>query len=78
MIFGMGRIGSAIFQNLQEKNIKVVGFDADTDLVKKYLKDGKSVAFVDAEDPGFGLNKIWKTQNNNIITTRISFSKLVN
>ena len=53
MIFGMGRIGSAIFQNLQEKNIKVVGFDADTDLVKKYLKDGKRVAFADAEDPGF-------------------------
>ena len=53
MIFGMGRIGSAIFQNLQEKNIKAVGFDADTDLVKKYLKDGKRVAFADAEDPGF-------------------------
>ena len=53
MIFGMGRIGSSIFQNLQEKNIKVVGFDADTDLVKKYLKNGKRVAFADAEDPGF-------------------------
>ena len=53
MIFGMGRIGRAIFQNLQEKNIKVVGFDADTDLVKKYLKNGKRVAFADAEDPGF-------------------------
>ena len=42
------RIGSSIFQNLQEKNIKVVGFDADTDLVKKYLKNGKRVAFADA------------------------------
>ncbi len=53
MIFGMGRIGGSIFNKLQEKNIKVVGFDADTDLVKKYLKNGKRVAFADAEDPGF-------------------------
>ena len=53
MILGMGRIGSSIFQNLQDKNVKVVGFDADTDLVKKYLVKGKRVAFADAEDPGF-------------------------
>ncbi len=52
MIFGMCRIESAIFQKIQETNIKVVGFDADTDLVKKYSKNVKRVAFADAEDPG--------------------------
>ena len=54
MVLGMGRVGSAIFDNLSANNIKVVGFDADTNLVKEQLKFGKRVTFADAEDPGFG------------------------
>ena len=53
MVLGMGRVGSAIFDNLSANNIKVVGFDADTNLVKEQLKFGKRVTFADAEDPGF-------------------------
>ena len=53
MVLGMGRVGSAIFDNLSAKNVKVVGFDADTNLVKEQLKFGKRVTFADAEDPGF-------------------------
>ena len=33
MILGMGRVGAAIFENLSNKKFKVVGFDADMDLV---------------------------------------------
>ena len=53
MVLGMGRVGSAIFDNLSTNNVKVVGFDADTNLVKEQLKFGKRVTFADAEDPGF-------------------------
>ncbi len=53
MIIGMGRIGSSIFKRLAEKNIKVVGFDADTQIALKELSLGNRVAFADAEDPGF-------------------------
>ncbi len=53
MILGMGRVGNAIFENLVKNNFKVVGFDADTDLIREHLKDGKRVTFADAEDPGF-------------------------
>ena len=53
MILGMGRVGTAIFENLTKNNIKVVGFDADTELVVSHLRDGKRVTFADAEDPGF-------------------------
>jgi hypothetical protein len=53
MVLGMGRIGEAIFENLVKNKIKVVGFDADTNLVKQQLKEGKRVSFADAEDPGF-------------------------
>ena len=53
MIIGMGRIGSSIFKNLLKDGMKVVGFDADTQLVLKKLNEGNRVAFADAEDPGF-------------------------
>ena len=53
MIVGMGRIGNAIFENLSKNNIKVVGFDANTNLSLDLLKQGKRVSFADAEDPGF-------------------------
>ncbi len=53
MIIGMGRIGSSIFNNLTKRGIKVVGFDADTQLALTKLAEGNRVAFADAEDPGF-------------------------
>ncbi|MDC3067557.1 cation:proton antiporter [Pseudomonadota bacterium] len=53
MIIGMGRIGSSIFKRLVKKNIKVVGFDADTHIALKQLSLGNRVTFADAEDPGF-------------------------
>ena len=53
MILGMGRVGAAIFENLSNKKFKVVGFDADMDLVIQHRKIGKRVTFADAEDPSF-------------------------
>ncbi len=53
MIVGMGRIGTAIFKKIHNNNIKVVGFDADTDCVKQHLSLGRRVTYADAEDPGF-------------------------
>ena len=53
MVLGMGRIGFPIFESLRENNIKVVGFDADTERVKSHLRSGIRVTFADAEDPGF-------------------------
>tara|TARA_A100001015_G_scaffold139637_1_gene154824 strand:+ start:31 stop:1578 length:1548 start_codon:yes stop_codon:yes gene_type:complete len=53
MIVGMGKIGNAIFENLQNNFVKVVGFDADMDCVKNHLFSGKRVTFADVEDPSF-------------------------
>ena len=53
MILGMGRVGSAIFDDLLANNVKVLGFDSGTNLVKEQLKFGKRLTFADAEDPGF-------------------------
>ena len=53
MLIGMGRVGRPIFENLIQNNIKVVGFDADTNRVKKHLEEGRRVTYADAEDPGF-------------------------
>ena len=53
MLIGMGRVGRPIFENLVQNNIKVVGFDADTNRVKKHLEEGRRVTYADAEDPGF-------------------------
>ena len=53
MVLGLGRVGATIFENLSTKRFKVVGFDADMDLVIQYKKVGKRVTFADAEDPSF-------------------------
>ena len=53
MVLGMGRVGQPIFENLSQNKIKVVGFDADTNRVKKHLEEGRRVTYADAEDPGF-------------------------
>ena len=53
MIIGMGRIGTAIFKKIHDNNIKVVGFDSDTDCVKQHLSLGRRVTYADVEDPGF-------------------------
>ena len=36
-----------------QNNIKVVGFDADTNRVKMHLQEGLRVTYADAEDPSF-------------------------
>ena len=58
------------FQNLRKKT-KVVGFDADTDLVKKYLKMVKEWHSQMQKILVFGLNQIWKTKT--IILSLLNF-----
>ncbi len=53
MVLGLGRVGLPIFKNLMQNNIKVVGFDADTNRVKMHLQEGLRVTYADAEDPSF-------------------------
>ena len=53
MVLGMGRVGQPIFENLAQNGVKVVGFDADTNIVKEHLLQGRRVTYADAEDPGF-------------------------
>ena len=53
MVLGMGRVGQPIFDNLAQNDIRVVGFDADTNRVKKQLEEGRRVTYADAEDPSF-------------------------
>ncbi len=53
MVLGLGRFGGAILEHLHKNKIKSAGFDSNTDLVKKFIKKNRRVAFADAEDPGF-------------------------
>ena len=54
LVFGMGRVGSAVYDSLatQYPN-KVLGVDMDNDQVEKYLARGEQVVIGDATNPDF-------------------------
>ena len=64
-ILGTGTVGQPILENVVLNDIKVVGFDADTNRVKKHLEQGRRVTCTDAEDPGFW--SAFRFENVNVI-----------
>lgn len=53
-IFGMGRVGVAVYRSLQERFPgQVIGFDRDPASVEKHQSAGRNVLFADATDSDF-------------------------
>lgn len=53
-VFGMGRVGSGAYDKMRELyGETVVGFDFDTDLIKKHQKMGRKVFYGDPSDADF-------------------------
>ena len=53
LIFGMGRTGTATYQQLVSQGHKPVGLDADTYKAAAHAEAGRNVVFADAEDSNF-------------------------
>ncbi|MBE9559216.1 MAG: cation:proton antiporter, partial [Proteobacteria bacterium] len=53
IVFGLGRFGSGIARELQQRGLRVLGVDFDPDLVHKQDGNGYKVHYGDAEDPEF-------------------------
>ncbi|MDZ7644347.1 MAG: cation:proton antiporter family protein [Woeseiaceae bacterium] len=58
LVFGMGRTGSAAYQNLVAQGLKPLGLDADTYKARAHHEAGRNVLFADAEDSNF-----WRSCN---------------
>ncbi|NRA65657.1 MAG: cation:proton antiporter [Pseudobacteriovorax sp.] len=53
-IFGMGRVGSSIFDGLSEElGSKVLGIDSDEEKVHEHVKNGRTVLLGDGMNPDF-------------------------
>lgn len=50
LIFGMGRTGSAVYEQLVSDGFHPIGLEADTYKVAAHREAGRNVAFADAED----------------------------
>jgi predicted Kef-type K+ transport protein len=53
LIVGMGRVGSGAYDYLRQLNENIVGIDSDPGKIESNLRDGRRVAYADAEDPSF-------------------------
>ncbi|MEM7426117.1 MAG: cation:proton antiporter family protein [Pseudomonadota bacterium] len=62
LVFGMGRTGSAAYEELLAGGLKPVGVDADTYKVEAHRQEGRNVVFAAVEDGNFwngaGLGKM--------------------
>jgi hypothetical protein len=55
LIVGMGRVGSGAYDYLREQNENIVGIDSDPAKLESNVREGRRVAYADAEDPSFWL-----------------------
>jgi hypothetical protein len=53
ILFGLGRYGGSLLQNLREQDLKVLGVDFDPELVRFWRQKGLLTFYGDAEDPEF-------------------------
>lgn len=53
LIFGMGRTGTAAYDQLSGKTTKLIALDSDPGKVDRHRKAGRAVMFADAEDQVF-------------------------
>ena len=53
LVVGMGRVGSGAYDYLRQQHEHIVGIDSDPGKVESNLRQGRRVAYADAEDPSF-------------------------
>jgi len=53
IVMGMGRIGTGAYDQLCQKEHRVIGLDSDPVKVELHRKQGRRTLYADAEDPGF-------------------------
>jgi Trk K+ transport system NAD-binding subunit len=49
----MGRVGSGAYDYLRQQNENIVGIDSDPAKIESNVREGRRVAYADAEDPAF-------------------------
>lgn len=55
LIVGMGRVGTGAFDYMRDHGKQVVGIDSDTAKLERHVREGRRVAYADAEDTSFWL-----------------------
>jgi len=53
LLLGLGRFGSAIYRQLQTKNLSILGIDFDPQALRQAAAQGLPVQYGDSEDPEF-------------------------
>ena len=53
LIVGMGRVGAGAYDYLRAQNENIVGIDSDPAKIESNVREGRRVAYADAEDPSF-------------------------
>jgi predicted Kef-type K+ transport protein len=53
LIVGMGRVGAGAYDYLRGQDENIVGIDSDPGKIESNIKQGRRVAYADAEDPSF-------------------------
>jgi hypothetical protein len=53
LIVGMGRVGSGAYDYLRQQDENIVGIDSDPGKIESNVREGRRVAYADAEDPSF-------------------------
>jgi predicted Kef-type K+ transport protein len=53
LIVGMGRVGSGAYDYLRQQDENIVGIDSDPAKIESNVREGRRVAYADAEDPSF-------------------------
>jgi hypothetical protein len=53
LVVGMGRVGTGAFDYLRAQREHIVGVDNDPGKLERHLREGRRVAYADAEDAGF-------------------------
>ena len=53
LVVGMGRVGSGAYDYLRQQDENIVGIDSDPAKIESNVREGRRVAYADAEDPGF-------------------------
>ena len=55
VVVGMGRVGSGAYDYLRQQHENIVGIDSDPAKIESNIRQGRRVAYADAEDPSFWL-----------------------
>jgi predicted Kef-type K+ transport protein len=53
LVVGMGRVGSGAYDYLRLQHENIVGIDSDPAKIESNIREGRRVAYADAEDPSF-------------------------